>query len=129
MGQQQFLIDSNAVIDYLGAKLPEKGMAFMASVVNDIPKTSVITRIEVLSVSNVEEQAYKVLQEFMDVCVVLDVEEEVANMTIQLRKKLRMKTPDAIIAATALVYDMTLITRNTKDFSSVTDLKTVNPWE
>jgi len=43
---QQYLIDSNAVIDYLSGKIPEKGMLFMNQVINDIPNISVITKIE-----------------------------------------------------------------------------------
>jgi len=35
---------------------------------------------------------------------------------------------DALIAATALHHDMTVITRNTKDFERFNDLKLVNPW-
>jgi len=37
--------------------------------------------------------------------------------------------PDAVIAATALVYDLELITRNVKDFESIVELKTKNPWD
>ena len=36
--------------------------------------------------------------------------------------------PDLIIAATALEYDMTLVTRNVKDFTGLS-LKIVNPWD
>lgn len=35
---------------------------------------------------------------------------------------------DALIAATALHHDMTVITRNTRDFNRFTDLTTTNPW-
>jgi len=49
---QQYLIDSNAVIDYLSGKIPEKGMLFMNQVINDIPNISVITKIEVLGYTN-----------------------------------------------------------------------------
>jgi hypothetical protein len=45
---QQYLIDSNAVIDYLSGKLPKKGKLFMDKVINDTPNISVITKIEVL---------------------------------------------------------------------------------
>ena len=48
MGQPQYLIDSNAVIDYLGNKLPAKGMEFMDSVIDEVPNLSVVTKIEVL---------------------------------------------------------------------------------
>ncbi|MBK8704770.1 MAG: PIN domain-containing protein [Saprospiraceae bacterium] len=34
----------------------------------------------------------------------------------KLRKQYKIKLPDAIIAATALVYDLTLVTRNISDF-------------
>jgi len=48
---QQYLIDSNAVIDYLSGKIPEKGMPFMNQVINDIPNISVISKIEFFRLS------------------------------------------------------------------------------
>jgi hypothetical protein len=50
MEQPQYLIDSNAVIDYLGNKLPLRGMDFMNDVVDAIPNFSVVTKIEGLQV-------------------------------------------------------------------------------
>ena len=35
---------------------------------------------------------------------------------------------DALIAATALHYDMTVITRNTDDFERFEVLRVINPW-
>jgi len=35
---------------------------------------------------------------------------------------------DAVIAATALVENMILVTRDTDDFKNITDLKLLNPW-
>ncbi len=35
---------------------------------------------------------------------------------------------DALIAATALHHNMTVITRNTRDFTRFTDLTVTNPW-
>jgi predicted nucleic acid-binding protein len=49
--------------------------------------------------------------------------------TIELRKKYRIKLPDAIIAATAIVHELTLITRNTPDFKSINGLKLLSPWQ
>jgi predicted nucleic acid-binding protein len=40
-----------------------------------------------------------------------------------------MDTPDAIVAATALVYQLTLMTRNEKDFKKVEGLSLYNPFE
>lgn len=37
--------------------------------------------------------------------------------------------PDLFLAATALEHDLTLVTRNTKDFATIPNLKLLNPWE
>ena len=37
--------------------------------------------------------------------------------------------PDLLLAATALEHNLTLVTRNTRDFTSVPDLKLLNPWD
>ncbi len=44
MGKQKYLIDTNSLIDYLGMKLPEKGMLFLNEVVDLIPYFSVISK-------------------------------------------------------------------------------------
>ncbi|MBK8390809.1 MAG: toxin-antitoxin system, toxin component, PIN domain protein [Saprospiraceae bacterium] len=36
--------------------------------------------------------------------------------------------PDAIIAATALTYNLVLISRNTSDFSKITDIEIIDPF-
>ncbi|MBS1751893.1 MAG: hypothetical protein JST63_18485 [Bacteroidetes bacterium] len=46
-----------------------------------------------------------------------------------MRKTYNIKLPDAIIAATALSYELILITRNTIDFKNINNLKLINPWE
>lgn len=50
-------------------------------------------------------------------------------MTIEIRKKYKIKLPDAIIAGTALTYSLTLVTRNTKDFDKIEGLSVINPHE
>ncbi len=44
---ERYLIDSNAVIDYLGKKLPQAGITLLSEVVDNAPLISVITKIEV----------------------------------------------------------------------------------
>ena len=55
--------------------------------------------------------------------------DEIVNKTIDLRIQYKLKTPDAIIAATALEYNMILITRNINDFGKVQGLTIINPLE
>ena len=128
MEQPQYLIDTNAVIDYLGRKLPEKGMNFISAVMDKMPQVSVVTKIEVLGF-NAPEEYYQLLISFMNDVNVLDLTSKVVDISIQLRKKYRTKLPDAIIAATALAYNYTLITNDEKDFYHIENLKIINPYK
>lgn len=59
---------------------------------------------------------------------ILPVDIAVARRSAQLHVPDVRQYRDGLIAATALVYGMTLITRNTKDFEG-TGLHLLNPWE
>ncbi|MCF8308735.1 MAG: type II toxin-antitoxin system VapC family toxin [Bacteroidales bacterium] len=122
-----YLIDSNAVIDYLSGNLKPDGMSFMNGIVNNFPCISVITQIEVLSYKT-NQGDYNLLSNFVNDAVVLELTKDVVGKTIQIRKEVKIKTPDAIIAATSLVNDYTLITRNTTDFKNIEGLRLINPW-
>lgn len=60
--------------------------------------------------------------------VIIPLNEDIIKATISIRKEHKIKTPDAIIAATAVVFGYTLITRNTKDFKRINNLKIINPF-
>ncbi len=60
--------------------------------------------------------------------IVIPLNDDIVKATIALRKKNKIKTPDAIIAATAMVLDFTLVTRNIKDFTKIPLLKILDPW-
>ena len=122
------MIDTNAVIDYLGKKLPVTSMSFMNSLIDSIPNVSVVTKIEVLGF-NAAGEYYSLLSDFMNDAVIFDLSEEVVNHSISLRKRYKIKLPDVIIAATAISFNLVLITRNIKDFNGIKGLKTVNPWD
>jgi predicted nucleic acid-binding protein len=49
------------------------------------------------------------------------------SRTIEIRKAYRIKLPDAIIAATALVNDYTLVSRNLGDFEKIEGLTVIDP--
>jgi predicted nucleic acid-binding protein len=60
---------------------------------------------------------------------VIELEQPIKLKTAELRKTHKIKLPDAIIAGTALTYNLTLITRNISDFKNMEGLKVVNPFE
>jgi predicted nucleic acid-binding protein len=43
------------------------------------------------------------------------------------RKGKKLKVADGMIAATALVHDLTIVTRNEKDFAGL-GANVINPW-
>lgn len=66
------------------------------------------------------------LEDFIAVTNVLPLSDVVVQKTIELRQNYKIKLPDAIITATALAYNLTLVTRNTADFQKVTGLACVD---
>lgn len=104
----------------MGGRLPVAGLQFMDTIVNDAPIISIINRIELLGHNRTEIEKFKIL---VAACIVVELTESVILKTIAIRKSRRIKIPDAIIAATALVYDLTLITHNLSDFEGISGLK------
>ena len=129
MAATGYLIDTNAGIDYLGGTIPTKGMAFIDQVIDEKYSISVISRIELYSYSKLTREDQITLDIFTVQAAMLNINDDIIEKTIEIRKTYKTKLPDAIIAATALVYKMTLITRNTKDFDQIDQLKLINPYD
>ncbi|WP_078347188.1 type II toxin-antitoxin system VapC family toxin [Mucilaginibacter pedocola] len=112
------MIDTNVVIGYLDNKLPAEAMVMLNDVVDDVSNLSVVSKIEILRF-NATPGAYKVLEDFIGESNVIGLTEAVVERTILVCKAHRIKLPDAIIAATALTLDYTLLTRNISDFKNI----------
>jgi predicted nucleic acid-binding protein len=57
------------------------------------------------------------LHQFLERFTLIRLSDSLAERTVRVRREYGLKLPDAIIYATALEHNLTLITRNTKDFS------------
>ena len=125
---EQYLIDTNVVSDYFTASFPVGGLMLMDSVFDSVPNISVITQIELLCWQTNTLSELKI-REFIADSVVIEINPDVVSLCVNIRRGKKIKTPDAIIAATALAYDLTLITNNEKDFSNINGLKIVNPYK
>lgn len=123
---EQYLIDTNVVSDYFSASFPAAGMDLMDSAIDAIPNISILTQIELLC-WNTDEATTESVKDFIADSVVLDISPDVITYCVALRKGKKIKTPDAIIAATALSYGYTIITANEKDFANIKGLKLINP--
>ena len=124
----QYLIDTNVVTDYLLASLPANGLRFMDNVIDAVPNLSVISKIELLSwkTDTVMEQNIK---DFIADSVIFNITPNVITHCVNLRRNKRTKTPDAIIAATAMSHGLILVTNNERDFTNINGLNVINPYE
>ena len=123
----QYLLDSNVIIGFLDNRLPDNAMMFVSNVIDAAANVSVISKIEVLRY-NTTEYAMKILEDFMDCSTICELDTKTVNETIYVCRQNKIKLPDAIIAATCLVNEYVLLTRNVKDFDHIDGLKIINPW-
>ena len=125
----QYLIDTNTIIELVTQLLPATGGAWVDGIVlRDEHAISVINWIELL-VNPQSAQEKAVLELFVANAAILPVDADVVRQTILLRQQYRTKLPDAIVAASALVHGLVLVSRNTSDFQKITGLTVINPHD
>jgi len=118
------LIDTNIVIYLTQRKLK----------ISDFAKKggnlyiSSITYIEALGYPFQNQSDEKAVTKLCDIFERIFLTKEIEKQTISVRKSNKIKLPDAIIAATAMVHNLTLVTHNTDDFKNIQKLKILNPF-
>jgi len=125
-------LDTNVLIDFLdGVQSTEK--LFISIKNGDIQaKVSTLVECELLSTSKVDElEGYKKSVELLlTLFDFISVDRIIAKKAGELRRKYKIKTPDAIIAASAITTkDKILITNNKKDFIKIENLNVFSPKE
>ncbi len=123
-----YLIDTNIAIYLLNGSLNENALLFIEPIINDSYNLSVITKIELLGFAFPDDNKLSDTKNFINDGILLVLNDEIVDKTINLRQIYKLKTPDAIIAATAIVLDYTLLSRNDKDFVQIVGLKYINPF-
>jgi len=106
------VFDTNILIDYCnGSSAAQKELEQYSTCI-----ISVITWMELLiGANNTKEEG--ALRSFLSGFLVIDIDLKVRELAVEIKKKMRMRLPDAIILATARSLECILVTRNTKDFS------------
>ncbi|MCD4682805.1 MAG: PIN domain-containing protein [Bacteroidales bacterium] len=57
------------------------------------------------------------------------MDQNIEQKSIEIKQRCKIATPDTIIGATALLYNLTVVSRNNKDFKKINGLKLYNPFE
>ena len=144
MSQQaaMYLIDTNVLSELRKKHKANKGVKkFIKSVIenNTALYISVITigelrrGIELIShrgdarqANQLEKWLILILNEYQD--NILEIDEDVAQLWGKLRSPHHENALDKLIAATAIIHDLIVVTRNEKDFVK-TGVKVLNPFD
>ena len=118
----KYLIDTNSV----GLLLQKKDLPFQKKLKKETRfYISVITIVEYLSNTKLSLYDKYDFETFVERTIVIDVlhkEELLLQKIISIRKKYNLKTPDAIIAAQAIINNLILIT-NDEGFTKIFGLQ------
>jgi predicted nucleic acid-binding protein len=119
MNGNKIFVDANIVLYLLN------GDAAVAESLNGKQiYISFITQLEVLSYPDLNTQQEKIITLMLSKWVIIDVNPQIKQATIYLRKKYRTKIPDGVIAATAIYLDLPLFTAD-KAFNKIEELNVI----
>jgi predicted nucleic acid-binding protein len=90
---------------------------------------SILTKIEFLGWDKHTPDGFEKCKQLIELANIYPVDEDIANKAIELRRKSSIKLADAVIAATAIMHNLKLVTRNVNDFKGIEGLEVINPFE
>ncbi len=129
MGEQivKYLIDSNIWI--YGLSNISEAIELLSKAFNENNGGySSISKIECLGYKKIQKDEIIKLKNMFYLSDEIIISNEIVEETINLKQNYSIKTPDAIIASSAIVNNLILVTRNEKDFSKIENLKVFNPF-
>lgn len=119
-----YTLDTNFIIYYL-IKDKHAEKFFNENLVNTFYYISVISRVELFSYPEITAEEFSSIEAFLSSTRSVLIDNEIAMIAAELRRKYKIKTPDSLVAATALYTNTSLVTRNIKDFEKIKELKVI----
>lgn len=113
-----FIADTNALIYFLD------GNSCMLPYATKKLGFSIISEMELLSFSGITQEEEIGVKTLLSDCSKFHLTEEIKNKTIEIRRKYKTKLPDAIVAATAIVNNLPLISAD-KGFKQISELNLI----
>lgn len=123
---RKVLIDTNIAIGYVGNRLDVHLMNKLDRIFDRTYYLSVINKIEILGYPDLNSEEEQVFNLLIDNAILYPVDNKIINKTIEIKKNYRIKLPDALIAATCLVYKLEILTLNVNDFKNIKGLSLYN---
>jgi len=88
---------------------------------------SAVSKVEALGYHRLSEIERRLLEAFFTDADVLHISEPVIDQAVALRQRRRMTLGDALIASTAIVHALILVTHNRGDFVGIDGLEVIDP--
>ncbi len=108
--------------------MPERG-DLREFIAEHEPVVSAISYVEVLGYHRLTDDERRFFEQFFSAAAILELSQTVLDRAVRLRQLKKMTLGDSIVAATALVHELTLVTRNVKDFDWIPDLSLLDPLD
>lgn len=108
---EQGLFDTNILIDALRGHPAARRTIRLY----ELKCISIVNWMEVLAGASQAREPYT--RTFLAYFQLLPITQQIAEQAVLLRKSTCLKLPDALILATAQLHHLTLVTRNTRDFT------------
>ncbi len=110
------VLDTNIVLYLLN------GDDELSSILNQMQLyVSVITEIELLGYQEISNDDKIKIKYFLSECIIVPLNDEIKNLCIAIKQTSKVKTPDAIVAATSIYNQIPLITSD-RGFEKIQDL-------
>ena len=110
-----FLADTNFLINL------HEGKPFIEPFIDYVSGISFISEIELLGHKNITKNEENALKQLLKDSYIFNFNDDIKHQTILLKQKYSIKLPDAIIASTAIVFQIPLITSD-KGFKQIEEI-------
>jgi len=122
------LLDTNVLVYHVAGD-PAARMFLDETIARRSFCFSILSVIEFLGWHGHTDEEFAECKGLIELATILSVSKEVADKAIELRRSKRIKLADAVVASTALVNNLKLVTGNVRDFRGIRDLQIINPFD
>ncbi|MBI5437859.1 MAG: type II toxin-antitoxin system VapC family toxin [Nitrosomonadales bacterium] len=122
------LIDTNVLIHALSGNAQASVLSRIDNAIANQARYSVVTRMELLGWNGHTADSRRETEVLLAQLMEIPLTPTIVALVIDIRSTITIKLPDAIIAASALVENLPLMTCNTGDFKRIAGLVVIDPF-
>ena len=110
MDKPRFMLDSNILIDTLNRKL--NLLSFLNNFSNCESYINLVVEIEVLAKAGMAEHEEAEVRAFLSLFKWVEIDKNTREIAIQIRRAKELRLPDALIAASSIILNATVLSND-----------------